>query len=158
MGTLIRRPVDLHNGEADLERSRHIGTHQVLAPGRTPRSPAATVACLTLDTWLARLGIGPDAVTFVKIDTQGWDAHVMMGGRSLLAARHVVWQIELSPGMMARAGVATSDLLHLLAGSFNAFQPLEPRQTAAVPIDALGDTVARVTAADGFIDLLLFNV
>ncbi len=71
-----------------------------------------------MDDWLGRLRVTPRALSFVKIDAQGWDAHVMLGARALLAARHLVWQVECSPTMMDRTGAGVREFVDLVTAHF----------------------------------------
>ncbi|HEY3160374.1 MAG TPA: FkbM family methyltransferase, partial [Vicinamibacterales bacterium] len=67
------------NGEMTL-RTLRSGTHHLVTRasdvGEHERVP---VSCLTLDTWIARMGIDLSEVAFIKSDTQGWDARVLAG-------------------------------------------------------------------------------
>jgi hypothetical protein len=79
------------------------------------------VPCLTLDSWVDRIGIDLSDVGFIKSDTQGWDARVLIGAERVLAQRHIAWQIEFSPAMLDRSGKSVDQLFRLLEGHFTHF-------------------------------------
>jgi FkbM family methyltransferase len=65
-----------------------------------------TVPCRTIDSQVRALG-APD---FVKVDTEGHEFHVLLGGLGLLKLRKASWLVEFhSPGLRA----ACTDLLDL---------------------------------------------
>ena len=80
------------NGEATLRRKTQMGTHHLVSTAHRPTDICVQVH--TLDSWAARLGIDLASVTFVKVDTQEWEAHVLRGAARLLAHNHIAWQIE----------------------------------------------------------------
>ena len=89
------------DGDATLHRGGGISGHRLVPAPQTETD--ITVSCLTLDSWVKRLGVDIKAVTFVKVDTQGWESHVLEGASALLAQRHIAWQLEFSPRLLARA-------------------------------------------------------
>jgi FkbM family methyltransferase len=110
------------DGKAILRRGRASGGHRVLRDDGTvadsPRDSEGApsdadfveVACLTVDTWMSRLRVDPDAVTFVKVDVQGSEMRVLQGASSLLARRHAAWQLELDPALLKVAGTSIADV------------------------------------------------
>ena len=91
------------DGFLPLQRGSVSGSHRVVHA-----SPAAeeeeTVPCTTLDAWVERHGIDLAEVTFVKVDTQGSELHVLSGASRVLAQPHIAWQIEIAPGHLRLAG------------------------------------------------------
>jgi FkbM family methyltransferase len=157
-GRIIPDRVALSNttGDARLLRTRKIGSHRL---ADDTENGTETVPCFTLDDWLVRLAVAPADVRFVKVDTQGWDVQVLMGGSSLLARRHVVWQIEVSPPMMARAGTTLLDLETLIARRFTHVGDMSPHTNRPVlPAPEVGALLADVASNRRFANLLLFNL
>jgi FkbM family methyltransferase len=122
------------DGTVVLRRADVSGGHRVLAddaavPVGTSKTTGTTaegehfveVPCLTLDTWLARLRVDPDAVTFVKVDVQGFEMRVLQGASSLLARRHVAWQMEIDPALLAKAGTSLADMCAKVQQHFTHF-------------------------------------
>ena len=154
-----RVAISSSNGVARLRLTKGIGNHHLLADN-APQRDAEEVACLTLDAWLTRLRVAPGAVRFVKVDTQGWDVHVLKGASALLQCRDVVWQIEVSASMMKEAGSAVAELVALVQAHFTHVRQLGSRTAPpSSPSSSLNDMLA-ATARDrgGFTNLLLFNL
>ena len=146
------------SGTARLRRSAHIGGHQLLASDQQWDGDCDEVRCLTLDAWLAGLDVPPAAVRFVKVDTQGWDLHVLAGATGLLQHRYAVWQIELSASMMKAAGSQVRDLTALVGTYFTHVREIgvgvdTTRKTAA----DVGTVLASLTGEKRFTNLLLYN-
>ncbi len=112
-------------GRLPLERGRMSGSHRVVYTGSAP-DEAATVPCMTLDAWVERHGINLDEVTFVKVDTQGSEVHVLAGASRVLAQPHIAWQIEVAPGHLRLAGSDPHALYRLLTQQFSHFYDLNP--------------------------------
>ena len=117
------------------------------------------VPCLTLDDWVARRGVDLQRVTFIKSDTQGWDLKVLAGADGVLAHRHIAWQIEFSPAMLARAGTSTSDAFARIASHFSRFIDLRgDTGVRARPTSGLAEALAGVGTGDRrYTNLLLYN-
>lgn len=150
------------DGVATLQRSRHSGGHRlVVEAGSASPGSTVTVPTRTLDTWLAELGVEPDLVTFVKMDVQGWEAHVLEGAAGLLARRHVAWQAEVSPALLRRAGTDLPTLFGTLRRHFTCFTDLNKDRSAT-----RSRSTSELERALGYLgesphaqtDLLLFNL
>lgn len=75
------------------------------------RSTEIKVACTTLDAYCAAKGI--DAVDVLKIDTEGFDASVLDGARTLLQ-RHAIKFVELEfNDIHPKSGTTGGSLAHL---------------------------------------------
>ena len=112
--------------------------------------------CLTLDSWVKRLGVDIKAVTFVKVDTQGWESHVLEGASALLAQRHIAWQLEFSPRLLARAGVPEHRFFDQLERHFTHFIDLGWRTTPrSRPIGQARKTLSYVGRR--FTNLLVYS-
>jgi FkbM family methyltransferase len=148
-------------GEVQLRRSKYIGGHRVLSGEAAARGDAETIAVplWPVDEWMARMGVSPEEVSFVKVDTQGSEVNVLRGARALLARRHVAWQMEVDPGLLKHAGASVPELLQLMRAHFSHFIDLG----AATPgrrvreTTELADAVAYVGADENKTDLLLYN-
>jgi FkbM family methyltransferase len=105
------------DGEVPLVQSKYIGGHAV-RPAAAEGPQTVRVRCRTLDRWVADLGVARESLTFVKVDVQGWEAHVLQGATGLLAARHVAWQLEVDPPLLDEAGSSLGDLLALIERHF----------------------------------------
>jgi len=107
-------------GTVRLQQSKYPGGHRLVGPERQD-DRAIEVPCSTVDDWCRRLSIDPDLVTYVKVDTQGWEVHVLHGAARLLEYRHIAWQLEVTPHLLAAAGTPASALYDLCAGRFTHF-------------------------------------
>lgn len=61
--------------------------------------------------------LGNAHVDFMKVDTQGWEAHVLLGMAACIARNraHLGMLIEFAPGLLAQAGCSVADFAqHLL--------------------------------------------
>ena len=145
------------SGPMHLRRSAQIGGHKLVSAGTAVPGTAHEVAALTLDAWVERLGVAPHSVTFVKVDTQGWDLHVLEGATGLLRQRHIVWQIEVSPSMMAAAGRSVDELCALAGRHFTHVRELRSRTAArSQPVSRLRELLAPLRDRQ-FTNLLLHN-
>ena len=145
------------SGEATLRRKTQIGGHHLVSTASRPLD--ISVPIQTLDSWAARIGIDLASVTFVKVDTQGWEAHVLRGAARLLAHNHIAWQIEFSPRMLEQAGSSSADLLELAESHFTHFIDLRARVTPrSKPISQIREAVASLERRERrFTDLLFYN-
>jgi FkbM family methyltransferase len=117
------------------------------------------VPCRTLDQWCRDVGVDLDLVTFVKVDTQGWEVNVLRGACDLLARPHIAWQIEVAPESLHRAGTSIGELLALCVERFTHFIDLskEAEGPRARPTPELGEALSYLTRGDAQTDILLFN-
>ncbi len=148
-------------GVATLQRSRHAGGHHLVASADPEDGNALTVPTRTVDGWLAALDVDPELVTFVKVDVQGWEGHVLDGATGLLARRHVAWQMEISPSLLEQAGTGVPGLYERLRRHFNRFTDLNKEHPAAHgrPMTELEDALGYLAGSrHAQTDLLLFNV
>lgn len=144
-------------GAMSLRRATGMGGHHLLdEPGE---HDTVSVEVVTLDAWLARLGVPFDDIRFVKVDTQGWDVRVLEGAQALLAHRRAVWQIEVSVPMMKRAGSRPEDLVAQVGAHFTHVRELDKAATAPwVPSAQFADVLARMTERRQFGNVLLLNL
>ena len=147
------------NGEMTM-RVRRSGTHHLVRDAELVRDgERIVVPCCTLDTWIERMGIDLSDIGFIKSDTQGWDGRVLAGAEHVLAQRHIAWQIEFSPAMLARSGKSVDELFHLLEGHFTHFIDLRRKAGARVRgTQALRASLEDVgSARRRYTNLLLYN-
>ncbi len=147
------------NGEMTL-RMLQSGTHHLVTRSSdVEESERVTVACLTLDTWVERIGIDLSEVGFIKSDTQGWDVRVLAGAPGVLAHKHIAWQIEFSPAMLQRAGVSMAEAYESMQAHFTHFIDLRGDSGARVrPTSELRDALAHVESGRRrYTNLLLYT-
>ena len=148
------------NGTVRLERQKSAGGHKVIDAGMAARREVVEVPSLTLDTWLERLGLDPQELSFVKVDAQGSEVHVLRGAGSVLACTHVAWQIEVDPELLAARQSPAAELFSMLREHFTHFIDLNRgAQGARVrPTAELDEALAYVIdPVEGHTDVLVFN-
>jgi FkbM family methyltransferase len=145
------------DGSVLLWRTKYSGGHRV----STDRHPWKTieVESRTLNRWCRDLAIDLDLVTFVKVDTQGFEVRVLRGASDLLGRRHIAWQLEVAPMWLESAGTPAGELYALCAEHFTHFIDLgkfvagpRVRPTADLP-----DALAYLNARGEHTDILAFN-
>lgn len=144
------------DGEGRLRESAQIGGHHLLLSNRA-RPGSTDVPCLTLDSWVKQLGVSPSEITFVKVDVQGWDAHVLLGAPIVRAHRHISWQIELAPKLMRHAGIDVRVLCALTAATFTHMQQLDAGAEMARRVTELPALLERLEAGGGYTNVLFYN-
>jgi FkbM family methyltransferase len=85
------------------------------------------VDALTLDSWIERLQIDPAEVSFVKVDTNGFELDVLRGAAGLLARGVAVWQLEVAPTFMARLNTTVGMLTDAIRANFTHFIDLSQK-------------------------------
>ena len=145
------------DGAGRLNEASQIGGHHLLPSGRQTAHRTQDVTCLTLDSWIRGLGVSPGEVTFVKVDVQGWDAHVLMGAPALRAHRHIAWQMELAPSQMERAGIALTEFRALAEATFTHFQQLDAGAETARPVTALASLLEETVAQGTYTNVLFYS-
>jgi len=147
------------NGEMTLRTLRSGTHHLVTRPSDVAEHERVTVPCLTLDTWIAQMGIDLSDVAFIKSDTQGWDARVLAGAAGVLARRHIAWQIEFSPAMLERSGRSMDEVYDQLERHFTHFIDLRSEGGARVRrTSSLRDALAYVGKTERrYTNVLLYS-
>lgn len=151
------------SGAVRLFRAKGSGGHRVLPDGESGsggphEAHVIDVEGVTLDAWVARLGVDLRLVTFVKVDTQGAEEHVLAGGERLLAQRHIAWQLEIAPDQLESAGSSLRDLVSRLEGAFTHYIDLNrcaPGERSQ-PISALGDSLGYLVPP-AHTDVIVYN-
>jgi FkbM family methyltransferase len=141
-----------HDGTATLRLSGSIGGHALIAG-----AAGIDVPTMRLDTWVRTLGVDIDAVSFVKVDTQGHEAHVLAGAPDLLTRPGVVWELEFSPRHLQKAGREPAALIAHMQGVFTHFIDLNPHAPGdrLRPIAELPDALAYLERS--FTNLLVYK-
>ncbi len=159
--TAIPSAVGERLGEAQLAlNDLHPADHRIAASEapspEMARRTALRVPMTTVDAFLAERGVAPNEVRFIKIDVQGYEAHVIDGMRhALAAARRLALTLEYDPQLLREAGRSGTTLLHDLGQlGFSTLYLLHPRTAPArITLEAL----ARAMGERPYCDLLLLN-
>lgn len=98
-----------------IKRSGEMGFGLAHLGGETEdRAVAAqTIALTTLDQFAADQGL--TRLDFIKADVEGWEAHVLQGGRDTLAAWRPALFLEVVEASLARAGASPAAIWAELA-------------------------------------------
>jgi FkbM family methyltransferase len=146
------------NGTVSLLREGASGNFRVVTDSASAKENIVDVPCCTLDDWVERLGIDLDAVTFIKVDVEGFERRVVSGAARVLASRHIAWQMEIKPKGLRGAGDEPAGLYADLQRPFTHFIDLNRRAAGARirAITELGDALAYIEP-DGKTDVLLFS-
>jgi FkbM family methyltransferase len=144
-------------GIAKLQQAKYPGGHHLVHDAGT--NGAVSVPCWRLDDWCGRLSIDPELVAYVKVDTQGWEVQVLRGAPKLLGYRHIAWQLEVSPDMLAAAGDSAAELYHICAERFSHFVDLGKKAEGprARPVRELEGALAYLGNRIPQTDIVLFN-
>jgi FkbM family methyltransferase len=149
-----------HNGTVRLLREGSSGNFHVLTgdAGFSVSRDVVDVPCCTLDTWVDRLGIDLDAVTFIKVDVEGFERRVVAGADRVLSHPHIAWQMEIKPAGLRGAGDEPAALYDDLQRRFTHFTDLNrhahgPRVR---PIAELAAALAYIEPV-GKTDVVLFS-
>ena len=160
LGGLIlpdRAAIGATTGSARLQHAKYSGGHHLVRD--EAMNGTIEVPCWRLDDWCERLGIEPDLIAYVKVDTQGWELDVLRGAPGLLARQHIAWQLEISPTLLAAAGGSAVDMYRLCADHFSHFVDLgklaEGRR--ARPARELGEALAYLEGGESQTDVILFR-
>ena len=123
-----------------------------------PGADVVSVPCSTLDRWVERLGVDLDAVTFVKVDVEGFELRLMRGAARVLACRQIAWQFEVNLVRLRGAGDDPRDLYAAFRQAFTHFIDLNRKVGGARvrPVAELDDAL-RYIDPDGKTDVLLYS-
>ena len=146
------------DGVVRLLRSGSSGEFHVVSDTSAAASDAIEVPCTTLDNWVARLDIDLEAVTFIKVDVEGFELRVVAGASRVIGCRHIAWQMEICPASLRTAGDDPAALYAELKRSFTHFIDLNRRAAGRVvrSVGEISDAL-RYIDPDGKTDVLLFS-
>ncbi|MSO84036.1 MAG: FkbM family methyltransferase [Acidobacteria bacterium] len=146
------------NGVVRLLRTGRSGNHHVVPDTAADTERIVEVPCSTLDAWVDRLQVDLDAVTFIKVDVEGFERRVLAGAHKVLGCPHIAWQMEIKPSGLRDAGDDTQALYADLQRAFTHFIVLtrEADGERVRPIADLSGAL-RFIEPDGKTDLLLFS-
>jgi len=146
------------SGVARLQHAKYAGGHRLVSDPADV--PGIDVASWRLDEWVQRLSINPLHVAYVKVDTQGWEVHVLRGASNLLEHHHIAWQLEVSPAMLEAAGTPQRELYDICQDRFSHFIDLDKRaeEPRARPTLDLEQALGYLDGKDEQTDILLFNI
>lgn len=148
-------------GTVRLERAKHVGGHTVIDRSSRSRRETVDVPGYRLDDWIERLGIASEDISFVKVDVQGSEASVLSGAPRLLEWKHIAWQMEIDPRLLAKRGATTTNLFEMLRRHFTHFVDVNRRLTGprARPTAEMADALAYILEPTvGRTDVLLFSI
>jgi FkbM family methyltransferase len=149
------------NGVVRLGRAKHAGGHKVIGAAATARGETVDVPSFTLDSWIDRLGIASEDIAFVKVDVQGSEMAVLRGAARVLQQRHIAWQMEIDPPLLAERQLTTDDLYATLREHFTHFIDLNRQLTGprVQPTSEMTTALSYILeTSDGRTDVLLFSV
>ncbi len=156
--TAVRSAVGRHVGEARLAlNDRHPADHRI-AVGEEPspeivRRKQLQVPMTTVDAFVEERAITPHEISFIKIDVQGYESHVIEGMQQTLeAARRLALSFEYDPHMLEAAGTSGTTLLRdLFRRGYSQLYLLHPRRA---PMDITTEELQRVMRTRPYCDLL----
>jgi FkbM family methyltransferase len=137
-------------GEALLTLRGGIGRHRIGSAGKASIA-RASVPMLTLDEWISRQALDIDAISFVKVDTQGFEPFILAGAKGLLEKRKAIWQLEIAPAYMRSIGANIDDLCSLLQSYLTHFLDLRNPTLGLQPIEAIAETISGL---EGYTDIV----
>jgi FkbM family methyltransferase len=146
--------IGAEEGETQLVVAKAIGRHRLSTSG--PKERSITVKMRTLDRWLDETGIDPAKVSFVKVDTQGYEPFVLAGATRLLETRGAVWQLEISPQHMNAAGSDVDSLCRTIERYFTHFVDLRAVELGWQPASVLNQSMRDLRRR--FTDILVLAV
>ena len=153
--------IGAEDGVVRLDRAKHAGGHRVIDAGTAARGQTVDVPCFTLDAWIERHGIALEDISFVKVDVQGSEMAVLRGATRVLQQKHIAWQMEIDPPLLAARQFTTEDLYEMLRAHFTHFIDLNRQLTGprVRPTREMTTALAYILdATDGRTDVLVFSM
>jgi FkbM family methyltransferase len=147
------------NGTVQLLRTGASGSFHVVPGSPGSAAHVVEVPSCTLDTWVERLHIDLDAVTFIKVDVEGFERRVVAGAAHVLGYPHIAWQMEIKPRGLRAAGDEPADLYRDLQRVFIHFIDLN-RGAEGPRVRLIADLpeAMRYIEPDRKTDVLLFSI
>jgi FkbM family methyltransferase len=149
--TVLEVALSDHAGAARLDAGGASRSKaRLLAEGEEGRRETLDVPLVPLDDLAAQGVFDPATVGMLWIDVEGHEVHVLSGASTLLAHSPPL-VMELSPGLLRRAG-RLDELPALLARHYTQVADLRHGATELVPVAHVGALIARYE--EGHTDLL----
>jgi FkbM family methyltransferase len=147
-----------HDGVVRLLGTGRSGDYCVVPDTSADTEHTIDVPCATLDTWVERLRIDLDAVTFIKVDVEGFERRVVAGARRVLQRSHIAWQMEIKPAGLRSVGDDPQELYADLRQAFTHFIDLNRQAPGrrVRPIAELSDALQYIEPRRKT-DVLLFS-
>jgi FkbM family methyltransferase len=146
------------DGSVRFLRAGGHGNFRVVSEGSVDGADVIDVPCATLDSWVERLQIELDAVTFIKVDVEGFERRVLAGASRVLQYSHIAWQMEIKPAGLRATGDDPQELYADLRRAFTHFIDLNREATGqrVRSIGELSDALAYIEPRQKT-DVLLFS-
>jgi len=126
-----RTAIGDRNGTVRLLRTGSSGNFRVLSEFETVSGEVVDVPCCTLDKWVDQLHIDLDAVTFIKVDIEGFERRLMLGAQRVLGSTQIAWQFEVKPSGLRAVGDDPGEFYRDLQHAFTHFIDLNRKAVGA---------------------------
>lgn len=126
-----RTAIGDRNGIVRLLRTGSSGSFRVLSELETVSGEVVDVPCCTLDKWVEQLDIDLDAVTFIKVDIEGFERRLMLGAERVLGLPQIAWQFEVKPSGLRAVGDDPGEFYRDLQQAFTHFIDLNRKAVGA---------------------------
>jgi FkbM family methyltransferase len=156
-----RVAIGSENTVVRMLRGKSPGGHRVVGADEPVKRETIEVRARTLDTWCDEVGIDMQQVTFIKVDAQGSELHVLRGAPRMLAYPHVTWQIEVDEALLKSQGDATDSLFAMLQKHFTHFIDLNKlaRGPRLAPMEMLPAALSYIRdGSASHTDILVFRM
>ena len=153
-----RTAIGDRNGTVRLLRTGSSGNFRVLSDVQPVSGEVVDVPCCTLDTWVRQLDIDLEAVTFIKVDIEGFERRLMLGAERVLGVPQIAWQFEVKPSGLRAVGDDPAEFYRDLQHAFTHFIDLN-RKAAGARVRPVADLpeALRYIEPDQKTDILLFT-
>lgn len=153
-----RTAIGDRDGSVRFLRAGGHGNYRVVPEGTAEGADVVDVPSATLDTWVERLQIDLAAVTFIKVDVEGFERRVLAGASRVLRCSHIAWQMEVKPAGLRANGDDPQQLYADLQRSFTGFIDLNRQAPGSRvrTIDELPDALRYIEPRQKT-DVLLFS-
>jgi FkbM family methyltransferase len=153
-----RVAIGSENTVVRMLRGKSPGGHRVVNADEPVKRETIEVRSRTLDTWCDELGIDIRQVTFIKVDAQGSELHVLRGASRLLACPHITWQLEVDEALLRSQGDRTDSLFAMLQTHFTHFIDLNKaaRGPRVARMEMLPDALSYLRDTASHTDILVF--
>jgi FkbM family methyltransferase len=153
-----RTAIGDRNDTVRLFRKGSSGNFRVVSEVESASGEVGDVPCCTLDRWVEQLHVDLDAVTFVKVDIEGFERRLIHGAKRVLSFPQIAWQVEVKPSGLRAAGDEPGEFYGDLQRTFTHFIDLN-RKAVGVRVRSIADLpeAMRYIEPDRKTDILLFT-